>query len=81
MAPLSSTVRKRRTTYVNPQGKVVKIDPERSRLMQQVMRHRKGKPLPQTTKNKISKAVKKAYQSGRNKYGKPIRKRKPAPIF
>lgn len=67
--------RKPRTTYVNAKGKVVTINPQRSALMKQVMAHRKGKPLPAATKQKIAAALKKAHASGRTKFGKPIRKR------
>jgi hypothetical protein len=55
----------------------VKIDPQRSRLMVQVMRHRKGKKLSSAVKRKISVALKKTHTSGRCKSGRPVAKRKP----
>jgi hypothetical protein len=67
--------RKPRTFYWNSLNKKVLINPQRSRLMTQVMSHRKGKPVPVAVRQKISKALKKTYTSGRTKSGRTIQRK------
>ena len=56
--------------------KKVKIDHTRSRLVKNVMKHRKGKKLSSAVKRKISVALKKTHASGRCQSGRPVAKRK-----
>jgi hypothetical protein len=66
----------KRLWYWNAKGKRVRVDPSRSRLMTQVMKHRKGKKLSAAVKQKISKALKKTYKSRRTKTGRTLRHRR-----
>jgi hypothetical protein len=74
---LQPKIRKPRTHYYNSFGKLIKINPQRSRLMKQVMMHRKGIKLKQGVRTKISLALKRAHSTGRTKHGRPLKRRKP----
>ena len=69
-----------RVFYYNAAGQKVTINPQRSRLMKQVMSHRVGKPLSDDVKRKISESLKKTHSSGRCQSGRPVAKRKPKQI-
>lgn len=59
----------------NSKGRKVKINPSRSRLMKQVMRHLKGKKLSSSHRNKIKVGLKKTASSGRTKTGRRVIKK------
>lgn len=65
----------KRTYYYNAKGKKVRINPARSTLMKQVMRHRKGKKLSTAVKRAISKSVKHAHATGMTKSGRRVIRR------
>lgn len=62
--------------YYNAKGKKVRVNVNRSRLMAQVMKHRKGKKLAVAVKRKIAKAVRHANTTGKTKSGRRVVRRR-----